>query len=112
MIDFGKYAACVNDVTLWNGTSNMAAVKKCWYVCWCGDEERRLETLSVMKGAGDDGMSRLLPGNGESCFYFPVGARDLYLLPRILNDPTIQSASYSSGTCACFRGGKATVACS
>jgi hypothetical protein len=41
----------------------MAAVKKCWYVCWCGGEERHLEKIPIMKGAGDDGMSRLLPGS-------------------------------------------------
>jgi hypothetical protein len=78
----------------------MAAVKKCLYVCWCGGKEGHLETLLIMKGAGDDGMSRLLPGSEESFFYFPVGARNLYLLPRFLNDPTIRPASYSLGTCA------------
>jgi hypothetical protein len=91
--------------------SNMGAVKKYWYVCWCGGEERYLENLPIMKGEGDDGMSRLLPGSEELCFYFPVGARDLYFLPRILNDPMIHPASRSSGTCYCFRKGKAALAC-
>jgi hypothetical protein len=63
-----------------------------------------------MKGAGDDGMSRLLPGSEELCLCFPAGARDLCLLQRILNDPTIRPASYSLGNCACFHSGKTAVA--